>query len=110
MSDIDEDIKKMINRGIKLLQKDLYDKAHEIFEEVIRFNPVSVEGWFYEGCALAFLGKNKEALNCFKKVDEIQPNNGWLHMIIRLGKKEGFDIVKRAVKNDPDLIENLDFV
>ena len=49
-----------------------YDEAIKCFDKSIELKPDYAEAWYNKGFALADLGKEKEAQECFTKYDELK--------------------------------------
>ncbi len=60
------------NLGIFSFQTGQYGKAAKRFEEVVRINPVSVNGYYYLGLSQAKLNLKKEAVSSFEKALKLE--------------------------------------
>ncbi len=53
-----------------------FNEAIKCYDEMIRIDKTKPQGWFGKGAVLQdYLGKSKEALDCFKKVVELDEND-----------------------------------
>jgi len=57
--------------GCDMLASGNFSLAVEIYKEVLRLNPKSVQAWVNKGISFGKLGKLQEAIKCFDKAIEI---------------------------------------
>ena len=65
---------KLMREEKSFRSKKEYNKALTYCEKALRIYPFFVTGWNNKGNVLINLGKKKEAIVCYKKALEINPN------------------------------------
>jgi tetratricopeptide (TPR) repeat protein len=63
-----------IENGIKLIQSDRYDSAIIIFDNVLLNDSNNIIALFWKSYALEYLNKDDDALKCYNKILEINPD------------------------------------
>ena len=61
----------LISKGIALFSQRKYDEAMTCFDKAIEIDPNNADAWNGKGHALAFLGRNTEAQECFNKAEAL---------------------------------------
>lgn len=102
--------------ALLLIVRDRFE--HENYAEAIHYcnkilenNIRSSEAWLQKGKALGILGKNKEALRCFDKCVEIEPEDEfhWYFKAFALRElgefEEALFNLKNALKINPDFVD-----
>ena len=98
----------LLERAIKLLDGQEYQKALKLFEKTFQIKLDDEFAWLGHGRALMALGRNEEALLSFEKAIEIQPNLFDAHcnrgFILANQRKEDEALLsfEKAIENQPD--------
>ena len=70
-----EKVEEWINWGIIDIQKKKYAMALHWFNEVTGIEPRNALVWYYKGLVYDGMGGYEDALDCYEKSFEIEPNN-----------------------------------
>jgi tetratricopeptide (TPR) repeat protein len=73
----EQEIRRIIKEGFDFLNKNCFEEANRCFGKVLRHKP-SGPIWGAQGMALAGLNKNEDALECFNKCLEMDPQNEFI--------------------------------
>ncbi|TFG21606.1 MAG: tetratricopeptide repeat protein, partial [Promethearchaeota archaeon] len=67
LGELDENFKRLTDKGIKLLKQDEFEAAMDLFNQAVEYIPNPAAAWFFIGLAAFNFQKYKEALICIEK-------------------------------------------
>jgi tetratricopeptide (TPR) repeat protein len=67
-----------IKGKIALVDQD-WDNALKLFDEVLAIDDSLILGWHYKGFAYGSMGKHMDALKCFDRVTQLNPEDAGAH-------------------------------
>jgi len=62
----EKELRKLFNRGMQLLVERRFDKAIEIFEQVVEKSPNVITAWYNLGISYQYLGNYNKAIDMYK--------------------------------------------
>ena len=105
----DAAIDRLFARGVEHMQRQAFDDALKVFDEIVRRRPAFAEGWNKRATVYFLLGQNEKSLLDCDEVLKRNPNHfgalsgaGQIHL--RLGHLEqALQFFERALKVNPNL-------
>jgi tetratricopeptide (TPR) repeat protein len=105
----DAAIDKLFVRGVEHMQRQAFDQALKVFDQIVQRKPAFAEGWNKRATVLFLLGENERSLRDCDEVLKRNPNHfgalsgaGQIHL--RLGHLEqALGFFQRALKVNPNL-------
>lgn len=99
------------NKGLSLLEKNLFSAAIEYFDKALKMQPRSFEGHHNKGMALEKMGRLQEALGCYQKAIEYCPDSS--RTLNNIGNtyrelnylQEAIQSLEKAIEFDPNYAE-----
>jgi len=88
-----DDMDFLLELGISLAKQSKLRTAEAVFNRMIGLNEKSIEGWTNKGIVLAFGNQHDEAIHCYDKAIEIDPNYAvaWMNKGLTLEKLGKYD-------------------
>lgn len=102
--------------GIRLLyQEHNYEKAHSVFQEIVKITPGNAEAWKCLGTASAALGRRDEAIAAYQRAININPDS---ETYVALGiqydaagrVEEEIEAFKRGIRTNPGNVDAYDYL
>jgi tetratricopeptide (TPR) repeat protein len=105
----DAAIDRLFARGVEHMQRQEFDDALKVFDEIVRRRPAFAEGWNKRATVLFLLGEDERSLRDCDEVLKRNPNHfgalsGAAQIHLRLGHLEqALGFFQRALKVNPNL-------
>jgi tetratricopeptide (TPR) repeat protein len=105
----DAAIDQLFARGVEHMQRQAFEQALKVFDQIVQRKPAFAEGWNKRATVLFLLGENERSLRDCDEVLKRNPNHfgalsgaGQIHL--RLGHLEqALEFFRRALKVNPNL-------